>query len=73
MEEFAEHFRILMSVLLAVCISVLFKYTCTCRSCIIFKAPNPAEIKDNIYLNEGKCYKLGTEKTECTPSAILSK
>ena len=60
----------LISFIIGFMISLLFKRVCECRNCIIFKAPNPAKIKDNIYIEEDKCFKFETENTTCTSSAI---
>jgi len=56
----------LLSFIIGFMVAVLFKRVCECRNCIIFKAPNPAKIKDSVYIEEGKCFKFEPESASCT-------
>ena len=48
--------RILMSVLLGIGISTLFRKACKDRNCLVFKAPQYEKIKDKIFKFDNKCY-----------------
>ena len=51
----------------AVCIQVEKIYdSCKDKDCIIFAGPPIADIKDKIYKNQDKCYKLVPTATKCT-------
>jgi len=65
-------FRILLSIIWGLGISCLFRQVCKGRNCIIFKAPNPIEVKKNIYIEDGKCYRFDTKDTQCTDDAVSS-
>jgi hypothetical protein len=67
-----HEFKILLSIIWGLGISCLFRQVCKGRNCIIFKAPDPAEIKNNIYKEDDTCYKFKTENTKCTNDVISS-
>ena len=62
--------RIIISIIWGLGLSCLFRQVCKGRNCIIYKAPDPSTIKNNIYLHNSKCYKYDTETIKCTNDAI---
>ena len=65
-------FRVLLSIIWGLGLSCLFRQVCKGRNCIIFKAPNPNEIRGNTYKQDDKCYTYDTVNTKCTDDAISS-
>ena len=61
--------RILMSVLLGIGISTLFRKVCKDRNCLTFYAPPLDEFKEKIYKNRGKCVKYVPVPTKCSLNA----
>jgi len=57
--------RILMSVLLGIGISTLFRKACKDRNCLVFKAPNFDKIKDKIFKFDNKCYTYKENMKHC--------
>ena len=57
--------KYLLSILLGLGLSTLFRETCKGKNCLIFQAPPDDEIKDKIYKHENKCYKYKTVSTDC--------
>lgn len=57
--------RILMSVLLGIGISTLFRKACKDRNCLVFKAPQYEKIKDKIFKFDNKCYTYKENMKRC--------
>tara|TARA_Y100000385_G_C12750033_1_gene490490 strand:+ start:144 stop:368 length:225 start_codon:yes stop_codon:yes gene_type:complete len=57
--------RILLSIIWGLGLATLFRKVCKGRNCIVIKAPNPKDIKENIYGFDGKCYKFSPKVTSC--------
>jgi hypothetical protein len=57
--------RILMSVLLGIGISTLFRKVCKDRNCLVFKAPQYEKIKDKIFKFDNKCYTYKDNIKQC--------
>ena len=64
--------RILISMLWGFGLACLFRKVCTGRNCIVYKAPSPSIMTNNIYSHNSKCYKYQVETTQCTKDAIQS-
>jgi len=64
--------RIIISILYGLGLSCLFRKVCTGRNCIVYRAPNPSTIVNNVYQHNGKCYQYKTESTNCTHDTIRS-
>lgn len=62
--------RIIISIIWGLGISCLFGKVCKDRNCIIYKAPDPNIIKNNIYTYDNKCYQYDVETTKCTKDVI---
>jgi hypothetical protein len=57
--------RILMSILLGIGISTLFRKACKERNCLIFKAPHFDKIKDKVFKFDDKCYTYQESLKRC--------
>lgn len=57
--------RILMSILLGIGISTLFRKACKERNCLVFKAPQFDKIKDKVFKFDDKCYKYEESLKRC--------
>jgi hypothetical protein len=60
--------KILMSVLLGIGISTLFRKACKERNCLIFKAPKFDKIKDKVFKFDNKCYTYTETIKPCNAS-----
>jgi len=71
-----EYTKIILGIIWGLGLACIFRSACEGRKCIIYKAPNPVEIKNKIYghkyNDEEKCYKFDTINTQCTEDAIES-
>ena len=64
--------RVIISIIWGFGLACLFRKVCTGRNCIVYKAPNPNEMMNNIYQHDSKCYKYKTMTTSCTKDAITN-
>lgn len=60
-----EYTKIILGVLWGLGLACIFRSACNGRNCIIYKAPNPREVKNKIYSHDDKCYKYDTVSTPC--------
>ena len=51
-------------------LACIFRTACNGRNCIIYKAPNQENIKNNIYGVNDKCYQYNSVNTECNDNPI---
>ena len=58
--------KYIMSLLLGIGLASFFRFICKDKNCIVFARPPMDEIKDKIYKNHDKCYKLVPMATKCT-------
>ncbi len=64
--------RILISMIWGFGLACIFRKVCVGRNCIVYKAPSPDLMTNNIYLHNSKCYKYDVETTQCTKDVIYS-
>ncbi len=57
--------KILMSMILGIGLATLFRVACKGKQCRVVKAPPMAEIDDQIYKYNDKCYKLEKNAIKC--------
>ena len=57
--------RYLISIILGLGISALFRKVCKDRDCLIIRGPPTNEIVGNIYEFDSKCYKYRVKNTSC--------
>ena len=62
--------RIIISIIWGLGLACLFRKVCIGRDCIVYKAPNPNLIKNNVFLHDKKCYKFDSESTQCNETPI---
>ncbi len=56
---------ILISIVLGLGLAALFQKACKDNNCMIIKVPPYKEIKDKIYIHDGKCIVYKPESTTC--------
>tara|TARA_B100001287_G_C22653460_1_gene516413 strand:- start:163 stop:387 length:225 start_codon:yes stop_codon:yes gene_type:complete len=61
---------IMMSIIWGFGIACLFRKVCTGRNCIVYKAPDPNFIKNNIFSFDNKCYVYAPQTTMCDNKPI---
>lgn len=57
--------RIIISIIWGFGLATLFRRICKGKKCIILKAPEPNQIKKNIYKFDNKCYKFKPINIKC--------
>ena len=57
--------KYLISVILGIGLSSIFRKTCSNRDCLAFLAPHHADIVDNIYRHNKDCYKFNSHSISC--------
>ena len=57
--------RYIISIILGLGISALFRKVCNERDCIIVKGPPTDQIVGNIYEFDSKCFKYRVKNTSC--------
>jgi len=62
--------KIIMSIILGLGLSALFRRACKGRNCIVKKAPNPDDIKGKIFKFADKCYSYKNESSGCVEDAV---
>jgi hypothetical protein len=62
---YSDFGKIIISVLLGLGLSTLFRKVCNDRNCLVFKAPAIDKIDDKTYKFENKCYKYKAHAIEC--------
>lgn len=61
---------IMMSIIWGFGIACLFRKVCTGRNCIVYRAPNPDDISNNIFSFDNKCYVYAPQSTQCNNNPI---
>ena len=57
--------KMIISIILGLGLSALFRKVCNERDCIVIKGPRVEEVENNIYNFDGKCYKYKALATSC--------
>ena len=57
--------QFIMSVVLGLGLSTLFRKACKERNCIVFKAPAFKEVENKVFGFRNKCYKFKENATQC--------
>lgn len=63
-----QYSKYIISIILGIGFSSLFRKVCKDRNCLIFKAPKFDLIKNKIFKHNNKCYKFNTTATSCSNS-----
>ena len=61
-----EFGKYIVSVILGLGLSSIFRKSCENRNCIVFKAPSFSEVKQNVYKHNDKCYTFTEKSVSCT-------
>ncbi len=61
---------IILSIIWGLGLASIFRKVCIGRNCIVYRAPSPKKMINNVYLHDGKCYKYTTYTTKCTNDYI---
>jgi hypothetical protein len=59
--------KIIISILLGIGLSSIFRKTCESRNCLIFNAPSFDEVGKSVYKHNDKCYKYTEQSVMCKP------
>jgi len=62
---YSDFGKIIISVLLGLGLSTLFRKVCNERNCLVFKAPGIDKIDEKIYKYDNKCYKYKASALQC--------
>ena len=62
---YSDFGKIIISILLGLGLSTIFRRVCNDRNCLIFKAPTMDKIDDKIYRFDGECYKYKANAIKC--------
>lgn len=62
--------QIIMSIIWGLGLAALFRKVCAGRNCIVYKAPNPQQIINNVYQHDSKCYRYTPETTKCSNDPV---
>jgi len=65
-----EYAKIILGIIWGFGLACIFNCACNGRKCIIYKAPKPFEVKNNIYGYQDKCYQYETVNTKCNENPI---
>jgi hypothetical protein len=65
--------KIVMSILLGVGLSTLFRAVCKGKRCRVLAAPPIEEIDNQIYKFDGKCYKMEKNAVKCDNKKTILK
>lgn len=65
-----KYTRIVLGAIWGFGLACIFRTACNNRNCIIYKAPNPAFIKNSVYGVDDKCYQYETKNSDCDETAI---
>ena len=57
--------KYLISIILGLGLSSLFRKVCNNRDCIVFHAPSLETLNDTTYKYDNKCYKFKEEAVKC--------
>jgi len=61
--------RMLLSILLGLGLSAVFKKSCDGKNCLVYRAPEPKDIKDKTFVYNKKCYTFDEEQVKCNNKA----
>ena len=56
---------VLISIILGLGLAALFQKACKDNNCVIIKGPPYKDIKDKIYIHDGKCIMYKPESSSC--------
>jgi hypothetical protein len=57
--------KIIIAILLGIGLASLFRKMCKNKNCIVFKAPEYSNLKNNLFKYNNKCYKFKEKSIKC--------
>jgi len=67
-----KYAKIIFSIIWGLGLSTLFQKICHDRNCIIYTAPDPIKLTDNVYQFDKSCYKFTTQLSKCDGPTVNS-
>ena len=64
---------VLISIILGLGLAALFQKACKDNNCVIIKGPPYKDIKDKIYIHDGKCIMYKPESSSCDANSNPNK
>ena len=58
--------KYIISILLGIGLSTLFRNACNDRKCIVFKAVSPEKVKDKVFKMGDDCYTYNSKQVQCS-------
>lgn len=58
--------KYIISILLGIGLSTLFRNACNDRKCIVFKAVSPEKVKDKVFKIGDDCYTYNSKQVQCS-------
>lgn len=65
---YSDFGKILISIILGIGLSTLFRRVCVGKDCYIFKSPEFSKINEQVFKHNKKCYKFKEQSVTCDPS-----
>ena len=65
---YSDFGKYIISILLGLGLSSIFRKTCTDRKCLVFKSAPMGEIKSKIFAFNDKCFKFSEKAVSCDPN-----
>jgi hypothetical protein len=65
---YSDFGKVIISILLGLGLSTLFRKVCNDRNCLVFKAPTIDKIEGKTYKFDNKCYKYKPSAIQCKDS-----
>ncbi len=65
---YSDFGKILISIILGIGISTLFRRVCSGKDCYVFKSPEFSKVKDQVFKHNNKCYKFQEQSVTCDSS-----
>ena len=62
--------KILVSIIWGLGLAALFRKVCKDRDCIIYRAPAPKNVKEQVYQFNGTCYNFESENVQCEGKTV---
>tara|TARA_X000000950_G_scaffold286911_1_gene397281 strand:- start:1384 stop:1629 length:246 start_codon:yes stop_codon:yes gene_type:complete len=65
---YSDFGKILISIILGIGLSTLFRRVCHGKDCYVFKSPEFSKINSQVFKHNNKCYKFKESSVTCDPT-----
>ena len=65
---YSKYSNVIISIILGLGLSTLFRKACNSRNCLVFRAPPFDKVDGKTFRHNDKCYKFKASTTTCDPS-----